>query len=291
MATCNLIRDPGSWTCDEDVRLTRNFRATYRFVSDSTALGPDEALNRATTTSPEPIPSIGDFYNVGSDFNPHAVCRGRSARRGDKLTHWDIEIQWGPLEGDEEDDDFQENPLLRPVKYRLETETFTQLLEEDKDGNAIVNSAGKAFETPVEKESSRMVLVAEKNYGTLQEIINLNITYSQKVNETVYKGGQPRTFYCRQISSGELQTENGVEYYRAAFFFAWNRNTWDVKLVDQGYEELVGGELVKIKDANDEDIVEPRPLDGAGQKLAEGEDLEFLSFKIYDEADFNETGV
>lgn len=255
--------------------------------------GPQVCMIGAPFVGPDPLPLIGSLYSVGNDFDFSAFCHDISFEQNpQRLKEWTATAHYKTLDDQGQQEDVQStNPLTRPIHYRIEHEHWTRVVEKDKDGVAIKNSAGVPFDTGVELDDSYMVLIAEKNFSTLQQIIDLNTNFAMKVNNDPFKGGQIREWLCRPIASSDIQYENGVAFYRATFHLAYKPGKWDVDILDRGFSELNGGVLRDILDKNKQPITEPWPLNGAGVKLPEGSPLVFVTKRLRGEAAFSGLGV
>lgn len=287
---CELMREGRGGSFGE--KSAAEYTAQWRVITNNKDDGPERVKTLGPFVGPTPIPVIGSIYAIGNDADAGAFCDKIDPQQGARVNEWLVNVHYRQLEpGEQYDDLVSTNPLTRPVQYRLDHEHWTRVVEKDKDGVALKNSAGVPFDTGVETDDSFLVLVAEKNFATLQEIINLNLSFAWKVNTGIFKGGAARSWLCRPIICSDIQTENNISFFRATFHTVYNPELWDVPILDKGFSELNGGVLRDILDKNKQPITEPWPLNGAGVKLPEGNALVFLTKRIRGETSFTGLGI
>lgn len=243
------------------------------------------------------LPARGDSYSFNGDDDDSAYAQRYRIYRPEpkiKPTRWFVDVTFMPLQPGTLPGDSDSNPLARPAKYWIEEEPYTVLVTEDKDGNPITNSAGQEFTEPPEEEDYHMILMVEKNYATLAEIITLNQTYARAVNTDTFYGATARKCFVMSIRCSPPKEENGVTFYTATFSIKISDKQWDLKIVDQGfmhYESSSSDELVRAKDLNGEDTPEPVLLDTDGTRLAAGALGLFKTFRRRKEVAFSGMGV
>lgn len=108
-------------------------------------------------------------------------------------------------------------------------------------GAKIVNSAGDPLEDAV-KEHAEFRCSVTRYAFTASAWVGLARTYTNATNSDTWNGGGPRTWKC-QGCSAQLVTEslNGVSFtlWEISWEFAYRADTWDLKLLDIGYNQLV----------------------------------------------------
>lgn len=222
--------------------------------------------------------------NTGDPFYEYdgSVCVGLSFQQ-DEIDglQWAAVATFGPfdprLNGG--------GPLGQKQLMNWDAEQFEQIVDEDIDGNAIVNSAGDYFDPPVTGDQSRPILTITRN----QKFFDPSVaeTYADTVNSAPFYGRPPRTMkmaapVARQLYS-PLVYEDGY-YWEVTYTFHGNRYTWDKILLDQGMRQKAGG-------AREQVIVDGAPVSSpvllsGGTALAPGGEPEFLAFQIYPGVDY-----
>lgn len=245
---------------------------TYRIVTDGYTLG-EHIAREAHAAGTNPLPVEGSLF----DASGVAICTEIRLRQEQEsnFRRWIATVIYGERSGDEEeqppDPTVPPNPLQRATEWRLDWETVTEPIETDRNGSAIVNSAGQPFtEVPVD-ERRLTTWVAEKNFETLEEIADLDAEYDRAVNSVEFLGRGPRQVKYAGCSASEAQWENGVRFFRASFRFVVKPETWDRKILDKGLMIREGGELERAKDIDEQAVVEEVLLDGAGKQLPIGQ--------------------
>jgi hypothetical protein len=233
---------------------------------------------------PHPNPNLPQFTfrNLDCDQFPESP----------KL--WDVTGTYSSDPTSEEDQQ-NENPLLRPTIIEWDSKLSQEFTARDKDGKAMLNSAGDGMES-IEKDSVRWIITLQRNFDSLPSWV---AGYVNKVNSSgIVIDGQSlaaRTCKLQRLRVPARRVENGVSFVEVIAEIAYRSETWDVYRLDEGFNTLdrVGEEKLKIlipdEDGEMREPTEPVPLDGSGQALlaADEDTAVFRHFKIYEEADFS----
>jgi len=234
----STIRREG-WTGSGNVKEGDKFSIEHLVESNDINDGPLSVALGAEVSSPHPIPLAWSKYDIGNDSNPWVVLKDRSTKLHAYTKTgalWIVTSQWSKPGFEEEEDDSRTNPLLRPTKYRIEWSNYTRIIREEPTGalRPIVNSAGDAFADPLEQDDQRPVLVAVKNVASLAEVLALGIEYKTAVNTNVFYGAGKHEAKVQSITAGDVQVEEGVQFYTMTIRVEFNEESWDVKIFDQG---------------------------------------------------------
>lgn len=115
---------------------------------------------------------------------------------------------------------------------------------EDIAGNKITNSAGDPLEDAV-KEHAEFRLSVTVYALTAAEWTGIAREYTNATNSDAWNGGAARTWKC-QGCSAQLVTESvsgaKFELWEISWEFAYREQTWDLVLLDIGYNQLVDDE-------------------------------------------------
>jgi hypothetical protein len=124
-----------------------------------------------------------------------------------------------------------DNPLLRPAIYNVDymdreyviklAKNVQALLHGNGSGGnrpantegPIVNAAGKQPDEPQVDTERLEVLVIQKNYASLPEIVARNRAFKRSTNSTALIGYQPRELRYLLTQSLGVQFENGVTFW------------------------------------------------------------------------------
>lgn len=244
----------------------------------------------------------GIVYLTPHPDNGAYTARDLSADQQDESPFfWIVTVTYStePLKADDQDQQAP-NPLDRPVRITWDSENAQEFTTKDKDGKAMLNSAGDPLE-PVEKDDIRWIIALTKNFDELPSWI---LTTVNKVNDaaiTISGLELPeRTVKVQRLHIGERQVENDVPFYEVTIELAYKEDTWDVKRLDEGFNVTSGDgrvpatEKKKIQIETDEsgvfaDATEAIPLDGAGAVLsgATPDNAVFHTFEIYAQENLN----
>ncbi|MCC7421367.1 MAG: hypothetical protein IT428_13870 [Planctomycetaceae bacterium] len=194
----------------------------------------------------------------------------------------------------------QDNPLNEPVKRTLTSEKGMEILTKDINGVACLNTAGVAFDPPIEVRRSKPRLTFVRNElshpGAKQQ------EYEDTVNSASWAGGAAGTVYCDSISAEE-EYRNGVNFWRVTYVFLYDRRGWQPRPLNQGFEAIwvVDGEgnpvdpyRRRITDGNGEPITSPVPLNSTGDAIPKSllpDAAIHLEFAGYPSKNFHSLGL
>lgn len=192
-----------------------------------------------------------------------ASCRSRKPSPMAGATWWKILCEYSTEIPDAQEED--ENPLMRPVKKWLEFPESKVPMWKDLDGKPCVNTAGSAYDPPLERTVFSVVYCFEKNVPYFSE--SSAAAYLGKVNSSTFQGKPARSVMCRKYKPEEM-TEKQFHYWKVNLELEYNAYGWDQRPLSRGVYELdEDNKLVRIKDKHGRDVSDPVPLDANGQLL------------------------
>jgi hypothetical protein len=167
-------------------------------------------------------------YNTGSGTAGTAsdpsiyLLKKRITRLVDDDTewqHWLVECVWMPPPDDSSGlQPVSLNPLLEPVRYTYEWANYTVQTETYGTGLPAANTAGDAFDPPLERDDSRLVMVALRNYPQdINRLTALGRNYQNTVNSDWFHGQPPGCAKVESITIGALTERNGIQYHPVLF--------------------------------------------------------------------------
>lgn len=300
----STIRREG-WTGSGNVIDGDKYSIEHLVESDSVNDGPLSVALGAENALPHPIPKAWASYAIGNDVNLYVVLKDRDTKLHtytDTGALWIVTSKWSKPGEDEEEDDSRTNPLTRPTKYRIEWSNYTRIIREEPTGagRKIVNSAGDAFADPLEQDDQRPVLVAVRNVSSLVDILRVGIEYKNAVNTNDFYGAGKHEAKVQSITAGDLQEEEGIQFYTMTIRVEFNDESWDVKIFDQGMryfklpgDKAAGVEPVAAKDKEGTPLGAPINLQDDGTRLGAGLDAGTIDppFETYPERDFDGLGI
>lgn len=206
-------------------------------------------------------PGVGDVLPLkGANYSRHGTTDLNSYalsfnwRKPDAVNaprRWHVGVHYGPLENTTSGQLSEPNPLQWPTEYWVEwTEEQVPVARAtivdslDHIGRAagtdgpIINSAGEETVNPLMKTIYYPILVAQKAYATLNEIIALNTSYQDSTNNNTFFGAPARTAKYLLTESGRLQRTQGVQFYLGVTRIWFKKTTWDLKVLNNGMSSL-----------------------------------------------------
>lgn len=265
---------------------TQSFSGNYRgaetipvdwlITCDSRQDGPITIREQARTVGPEPLPTYGQRYAVGSDYSDFFYVRDINLSRvanSDRL--WKASVVYdNTIDGSQSN----ENPLLRPPIDDWDMEQFQRLVFQDIDGQPIVNSAGTALK--LYADDSRPILTytrAEPNYPYQV------LTHQDAINSDQFLIFPPYT--AKVCIRASKRFENGFKYYETKYTFNFRYDTWRQDVLNEGNQ-------FRFKKLGVDYGITSGPegwtalLDDEGVPLAPNAEPTFKTFKIYRELPF-----
>jgi hypothetical protein len=240
-------------------------------------------FNFSTSTQTDDAWDVGSHANapvIGSAFRD-AWCISSQPRCVDGKLAWKITAQYSS------ERELNTNPTLEPALITWDSEQFQRPAVFDKNGNAIVNSAGDPFDPPNMMDDSRRVVTVEKQLAVVPSWI---LTYQDAVNSDTFSIdgisigiGLAK---MQRVSVSPVQSRNGTSFRTVHFTIHLQKSGWLLEPLDAGFRERnYEGELVNIVNPGDgEEPSAPVPLDGAGAALDNPSYTNnvFLSFSVYE---------
>jgi len=253
-------------------KYTRRFLVTVDDETDGAAVAVD--LAGAWT------PNRGDAHPV----DPNAAMVRKTPRmHGDRM-HWIVNCEYETLTHNA----LSADPINDPVKISWDTWATVEIVEEDKDGAPITNSANSPILPPITREKKYLVVTIVRNEAAYDPDTAEN--YIDHVNSaSVTIAGKvlgARHGLCQKYS-GETAERSGYDYYVVTYVIAYNPNEWTEQRLDAGLYYVSGGKRCRFKDGEGADVVDQQWLDGAGGQLSPTGTPVFLDYEIPHEVNFN----
>ncbi len=184
------------------------------------------------------------------------------------------------------------NPLDDPIKFIWGTEQFQRPYFKDRNGKAILNSAGDPFDPPVEGDDSRTTVTITQNVSSVPAWFLL---VRDKLNSAAVSIGGisvgTERAKIQKVSASDQKFRGNTDYITIGATIHVQSESWQKSILDAGFREKSGSQMKSI--LNDDDktrISSPAPLDGSGGVLSNPTTTNavFRDFDIYGTFDFNE---
>jgi len=249
-------------------RYTRVFRATTNSPTD----------NAATIKSYAGAPKIGMVY----PWDWAAWCQGIQVVAPHK-TVWILTASYSSQR------EISEDPTADPPQFHWSTQQFQQVYHMDRNGKAIVNSAGDPYDPPIEGDDSRISVTMSRNLAAVPAWI---FAYKDAVNSAQFTidglGVAAEKAKIQRIDVAPVQTRNDIPFrpFSLTMTFA---HTFDARPLDQGFRFKDGAERKAITNDDGSEPIAPVPLDGNGGVLDNPNlnNCVLNTHEIYNRLDFN----
>jgi len=262
-----------------DKKVTRNHTLRWRVETDTILDGSQTVLLS---------PAVAHLLDAHPDDPAALANRVRVSQRSENGRIWNLDVDYSTdAKSDQPDDD----PLLEEREVSWASATVSAVAAKDRDGKAILNSAGDPFDPPIEVERPHAKLTVARNEASFSG--TTAIAYIQKVNSTQFSGGAPGTVLCMDINANE-QERNKIKFWRVTYEFEYAPEGWQPDILEQGLRQLVSGNVETCKDNDGEAVTTPVPLDSAGAQIDASTlpgTAVFTTFNVYKEIDFNQLGL
>lgn len=164
----------------------------------------------------------------------------------------------------------------------------------DKDGSAIVNSAGDAIEG-LEMDIAEMRLSLVRCYPNLSWT-GVAYSYTNAVNSAGWNSSPARSWKCHFMSAVkqvEVRDQTRIAYWQTTWDFVYRAPNWDLRPLNLGLMQKVSGAKKVIK-VDGEPVSQPVPLNSDGTANASGTAAVINSgngSRVYVEQDFSVFGT
>lgn len=246
------------------------------------------------------IPEIGDSYTNGLDvsdpdyefdagsFVGEIQCECIGGAEGGGIS-WRVTVQYQPWDPST----FGSDPTLWPIRVTFGGERTERVVDFDRDGIPIRNSASDRFGDPVTVDDHITTLIITRNELVSAFDPQLASAYSDTINNATWNGIAAGYAKMGIISTSEEQYDSNsqVWYYKVTYPVQVGRKPWRKDLLDQGFNELDGPYYATSRTKpimNDgQPVADPVALDGSGHRLDVGGTPVTLSFNVFDAVDWS----
>lgn len=227
MSVVSVGIKPSTLEASEDRNGVRKYNFTARIITNA-LMGPRAVLNDPLT--PALFSPYGPSELGESDSSAKCISRKIKQDSDGELT-WELDLEFS---SDSEAQGKEENPLDELPRYSLQWETRDKVIEQDLDGEPIVNTVGDLFtDPPYTEEEDLPVMVVTRNEASLP--VALAMDYKNKVNSDEFYGAEPGKVKLKAITTGELQVQNDVEFYKVTYEFVFNPDGWQPEILNRGH--------------------------------------------------------
>jgi hypothetical protein len=266
-----------------------NTRGVRRYVRKF-KLDADKTDDAYTVGSNASLPKIGDSH----PSDTAARCEILRVEHTDPYRGWTVTAEYSSeLQNSAGTGGLNNNPTLDVAQISWGSEQFQRPLIVDKNGDAVVNSAGDPFDPPAMIDDSRRVVTVQKNLTAVPTWI---LDYQDAVNNDAFSVdgvsiaiGQAK---MQLVTVGPVQERNGTLFRQVNFQIQFQRDGWAVDILDAGFREKDPADSTKRIAITLDDGTDPSTpvlLNGSGSKLDDPTPAtaQFISFDAYKERAFS----
>lgn len=239
------------------------------------------------------LPIVGVVYGL-----IQATCTAINAKRSSKNAfYWDVTCEFETGREDQQtnpaDPDNPDPTTWFPVFVIDSFETKQRILTVDKTPatasppgpKTCTNSANQPFGEPL-TETVTLCSYTFTQFEDPSQDINEIMDRNDTVNEVVFAGRDARTLKLN-VTGAELGYYVGVPAWRVTYRVTYDRDTWDVPMLDVGPNQLSGTDLIPCMDKENVFRVVGN-LDGNGVQQDQNDDPYVITFRTKTEIDFND---
>lgn len=185
--------------------------------------------------------------------------------------------------------EMNENPLFEKAEIEWDGENYEEKLIVDKDGEAVLNSAGDPFIDAMRERNRRVVTVSQNVSSVPTWVLEAEDAVNSvdfMLDGFLIPAGKGK---LSAPKLGKWQTRNNTRFREMRLEFKLSKDNWKYKPLDAGFRFRNGAnELVRLTSDDGTDITEPACLNGSGVVLANPTPATavFLAFDNYPEFDF-----
>lgn len=249
------------------------------------------------------LPQDFDPYEEadGSGTDTSIVVVNRTARQDENWALWVVDVTYANR--------FKTERMIVDLSF----EAFKEGLEEDIDGDPIVNSAHRLYIPVQEVDRAMLVVMLTRDENFLNPELIWKYMYTLNQTPFVVLGHSFPAESCLLADIRANDRQEVLSAHRVSYVikirklwikeqpsgggrlpppfsptFPITASPWDKVLADVGFHRLVGGQPQPIVETNGRNTTHPYRLDGAGQPLADQTDdpIWLPPFQIYERRDW-----
>lgn len=259
----------------------RNSKGQRTYVRVYILSSTDISENEYDVGSHPSLPYIGEVHDVDTG----AYCYDIDVKQVAGYVGWEVTVSWST------EWVLDQDPTLDAAVIEWDSEQFQKPAVFDRDGKAILNSAGDFFDPPVMMDDSRRIVTIQKNLASVPAWI---LSYKDAINIAGFTVDgltvAAETAKVQAVRVGGNNYRNGTTFRSLTLTLCIDEDGWDLSPLDQGFRKIgYGGELENIRNPGDnERPSSPVCLDGSGGELANPSPLNavFIPANVYKLKDF-----
>jgi hypothetical protein len=269
MTVTYLGEDPGGRTA-QNTKGVRTYQRRFKLETSS------DTEDAATVGSNASLPIIGNTHP--GDGN--AYCIGLKVENTNPFKGWTVTAEYS------DERVINTDPTVDDAEISWGSEQFQKVAAFDRDGNAIVNSAGDLFDPPAMMDDSRRVVTVTKNLATVpawildyQDAVNSDTFTVDGVSIAVGKAKM------QAVTVSPKQRRNNTVFRAVTFTIHLQRDGWGLDILDAGYNRKDPNDATERLPITVNGVLPsaPFPLNGSGAPLENPSPANcvFRTFNVY----------
>lgn len=215
---------------------------------------------------------LAQFVAPGGAFGGRVIGSLSCSESSEDGLQWEVTVKYAASPVD--------NPLAEPAVLSISPNVVQVATDYDRDGTPILNTAGDPFGEIIFLEDVDDTVQITKNFAT----IPIAAATSAKRSIGTLSGipGQAR---YRGMSVQQQDHDQIGTYYTCTIEFAM-ADTWERRILNQGFREKDNGELKPIK-IDGKEISQPVLLDASGKQLTPSGTPHDVIANLYKQVSYN----
>ena len=257
----------------------RNHTRWYKVTTDTNE---DEYTVLSASADGVAIPALSAAHPSDTEAR---VSNIKSSATDNSFTQWLVRVDYSTTQSNVIPN---ADPADDPADVTWGTHSITEVVRADINGSPIENAAGVQYDPLPERERHFPAVLIERYESSFDPADPL--AYIDRVNSaqvtiaglTANAGKAKLTRY-----EGKPERIRNSTYYKVLYeiLFVDDADRWKVELLNNGLYSLESGDLTRITDVDQKDVVEPQNLTAAGAYVA-GTAPNYLTFEIAPTANF-----
>lgn len=202
----------GAYTTD----VGRSYVRVFLVVTNNQYDGPNVAIQSVGIQRGDQYIILESDGGLESDTNAYAHTITASQEEGDSLG-WKVIVEYGPYSALWAGGGPSQNPLLQPIDVSMTLRSQEIVIDQDINGNPIVNTAFDPFDPPLMEDDPRWVLTVVRNEA--QPPIPLMFQYRNAVNSDQFAGQNPLMVRVLNISPKSIFHQDVGWYTQMTYEF------------------------------------------------------------------------
>ncbi len=212
------------------------------------------------------------------------VVTSRSCEETDDPNTWIVDIEYSQVT----------DPTEEPAIVTVSNQSEDWAIEEDINGDAILNAARDPFDPPVTVQTGRMVIQISKNFPLFDAAAFMR-QHLYTTNDLEYEIPGVGEFLTGELWVADISSKEDFKF--SAFWavqvtlHARDRG-WNLKVLNAGFRALdATGRLLTVRGPDGQPVQNPALLAADGTRLGLAGTPNFLEFQVFEASDYDAMGL